>query len=398
MLASPRERHRYLHLLDLPGARQLALAGALHRSASFVLSFAVTLMLARELGSYAQAGAGAALFVLASAAAEPLQGRACDRLGALRPLLTLSVLFGVSLTAMTCAVVAGAPLPAVYALSLAAGGTMPFVRGPMRAAWWWIASSEKDRVTASMFESTAGPLAYCLGYALFAAYALFAGPAGAIIVAGTLVIAGTLTFSRLVARHGDPRAEHTERRHMLAVLANPRLLAVLGINLCVFWLHGLLQVALIARFSDTQASVMLALILAATAGYGFAFGHRHPKGAPEQELRNIMVPFFAVTVGLAAAATAPLGVLLIALLVHGALRNPVLAWTYHLSASYPPEQSRTEGVAWNGAAIMLGMALGKAVGGATADQISPDLILAGGVPVAAAALAFALWLRTRQTG
>lgn len=388
-------RHRYLELLALPHAKRLALASALHRCASFALSFCLMVVLTQRRGSIAEAGLASGLFLLASAVGEPTQGRICDRYGARRPLVVITAAFVVCFVGLVAVIVTNAPLWLLYPASLACGAAMPFVRGPSRTLWWRIATTDADRITASAFEGTVGPLSYASGYLIFALSSLVVGSLGALIIAGLLLVAGAAGIGSLV-EPGAPAG--AAKRNFLATLRNKPLLAVLFINFVCFWTYGLLQVALIARTSGGTASLLLSLVLFSTAAYGLAWGARHRKQAPEREQVSAVASFLAAALALTLAALSPLWLLIPFLVVHGATRSPLLTYTYHLSAAYAPAEQRTEAVAWNGAVIWAGTAVGKTIGGAVAGSFGTGAVLISGLPLVGLTLLCALWLHWHRRG
>lgn len=261
---------RYCHLLSLPGAWRLALAGALHRSSSFAIAFALTAALLGPLG-YAKAGLASGLFIIGSAFGEPAQGRLCDRHGARGSLRFLTVLFTVLFAGLIAGMHVHLPVSVLWLICLICGAAMPFVRGPSRAAWWRIATSEEDRVTASAFEGTVGPAAYCAGYLMLAG-GMVIGATTALLLAASSVIAGTLLLAGLTdERPAGSSAASSPPRRPWACLANRPLLAVLYINFAVFFAHGALQVSLLGHLHghSGQTSLLLAAVLAATAVAGW---------------------------------------------------------------------------------------------------------------------------------
>ena len=264
---------------------------------------------------------------------------------------------------------------------------MPFARGPSRVVWWGICPGEEDRVTVSAFEGTIGPLSYAAGYGIFALAALLSSSLVASLTAALLVLVGAIGLSSLCS---DKPISSSGSNTRFQTLRTRHLLAVLGVTFAGFFLHGVIQVALLTEFSGATVGLLLCLLLLFTACYGLYAGSRPSTSRPE---RAQLLAVIGLSGGLLLLILgSPWNPLLIgALLLIGLLRAPVFIYSYHLSASYVAAPNRTEAIAWNGSSIWLGMAGGKLVGGFAAEH-GLALTLASALPVLGLALCCALWL------
>ena len=295
------------------------------------------------------------------------------------------------------AISAHSSLYLLYPLCVLGGCCLPFIRGPSRAIWWRIATGDEERITVSSFEGTVGPLSYALGYLLFGLLTLAFGSliaftfTGILLIGGASAIVGLVSAKPIVSTDEMQTPASRPHAHFLAILKNRTLATVLLINFCVFCVHGLLQVSLVARTGGSDASLLIALLLFSTFAYGlFWGGHAHPR-SPESELMRTMFPYLVGALLLAAGG--PIWLLLIALLFHGATRSPIFTYTYHLSAAYARARQRTEAVAWNGSVIWAGTAVGKTIGGVIATGVGHSEIMFAAIPFAVIALAAAATLR-----
>lgn len=347
---------------------------------------AIVLFTRAEGGSYSLAGALAAVYGLATAAGQPLLGRAVDLRGQPRVMLPAALLSALGMAAF--AFVGIGSLPLAYATVAVAGFFTPPLEGGLRALWPDVlkGANAKENVHAAyaldavaqevMF--TVGPLLVTLCVSLWSAGA-------ALLVINVVGVLGALS----VVVSGPSRAWRSAPReaHWLGALRSPGLLALLGSFFFVGLALGSITVAGVAYADDQgRASVygwvMAALGLGALVG-GALYGARQWAGAPERRLR--------VLVGLLALGYLPLvltpGVLAMCVLavVAGVFLAPSLACAFIVVDRHAPRGTVTEAFSWLVTTFGVGAAVGTGVAGPAIELggTAAGFAVAGGGGVAA---------------
>ncbi|GAA3302458.1 hypothetical protein GCM10020295_48340 [Streptomyces cinereospinus] len=133
--SSKTSRPGYGHLLRTHGAWTFLLPGFAARQPFAMLTISIVLLVRHTTGSYAAAGAAAAVTGVSMALFAPWSGRLADRFGqraVLIPGVPAHALAGLALTALA---LADAPLWALLAAAVPTGASVPQI-GPMVRARW----------------------------------------------------------------------------------------------------------------------------------------------------------------------------------------------------------------------------------------------------------------------
>ena len=126
---------RYADVLAAPGVSRVVCAALLGRLPNGMAALATVLLLRGEGRSYAVAGVVVAAGSLASAIGWPLWGRLVDRIGQVRVMLPLGVVYPAAFAALAVLATHRAPVVALAACSALAGATLPPLGACMRALW-----------------------------------------------------------------------------------------------------------------------------------------------------------------------------------------------------------------------------------------------------------------------
>ncbi|MFF7364541.1 MFS transporter [Streptomyces sp. NPDC008125] len=352
----------YLDILRERHAARLLTGTLVGRLPNGIAPIAIVLFTRAEGGSYSLAGGLAAAYGLATAAGQPLLGRAVDLYGQPRVQLPASVVsaFGMVLLAL----VGLDPLPLAYAAVVVAGVATPPLEGGLRALWPSVLGQREERVhrayaldaVAQEVMFTAGPLLVTLLVSLWS-------PAVALLVVNAAGVLGALS----VVLSEPSRAWRSAPReaHWLGALRSPGLLALLGALFFVGIALGSITVAGVA-YADDQGResvygwLMAALGLGALVG-GAVYGARQWAGAPERRLRSIVALLalgylpLMLTPGVAAmTALAALA---------GVFLAPAIACSFIVVDRHAPRGTVTEAFSWLVTTIGVGAAAGTAVAG-----------------------------------
>ena len=94
----------YRRVLAIPGALAFTAAGFLARLPISMIPLGIVLLVVGKTGSYGQAGAVSAAFIIGEAVAAPVLARVTDQLGQGRVVLWASLSFAIGITALVIAV------------------------------------------------------------------------------------------------------------------------------------------------------------------------------------------------------------------------------------------------------------------------------------------------------
>lgn len=389
---------RYGRLLRGTGAGPALVASLLGRFALSTTGLALLLTVQRTTGSYAAAGTVAAAYAVAFAGFAPARARSADRRGPRGVLLVCAVVHPLVLVAAVLLARAEAPVAALVAAAVVAGGTVPPVGGVMRALWGTLAARDDrvDLTSAYSLESVVVELCFVGGPLLVAALAATAGPEWAVLAAGVLVLAGGLGLAaspalRLVVPHPDAR------KGMAGPLTSPAVRSLLVTVACVGAGFGAADVAVVA-FADVQGgrpstgAVLLALGSVGSIVGGLAYGAVHSQVAAERQL-PVLVAAFALASALPVLATgnAVMGVLMLG---WGTTIAPYSTCNSVLLGRAAPVGTVTEAFAWSGSAIFGGAALGNVAGGFVVERLGAREALA--LPALTALVGLVVTLATRR--
>ncbi|MBD0740822.1 MFS transporter [Streptomyces sp. CBMA152] len=351
----------YLEILRTRHAARLLVGTLTGRLPNATAAIAVVLFVRAEGGSYSLAGALTAVYGLATAAGQPLLGRAVDLYGQPRVMLPASLASALGMAVL--AFVGIEPVAVAYAAMLVAGFCTPPLEGGLRALWPSVLTREEQVHTAYAMDAiaqevmfTVGPLLVTLGIALWS-------PATALLAINALGVLGALS----VVLSQPSRAWRSAPReaHWLGALRSKGLLALLGSFFFVGLALGAIIVAASAYADDHGRESIYGWLMAANGlgallG-GLVYGARQWSGTPEKRLKSLVA---LLAVGYLPLMLVP-GVPAMAALtmLSGVFLAPCIACAFIVVDRHAPRGTVTEAFSWLVTAFGVGTALGTAVAG-----------------------------------
>jgi predicted MFS family arabinose efflux permease len=377
----------YARILREPGVATIVLATVIGRLPIGISGLAILLYVQEVSGSFAAAGVCAGALALGSAAGAPLLGRLVDWRGE-RALLPLAFVHAAGLVLVWVLGAGEAPTAALAAASLAAGTTLPPVSSVLRSRWPLLLAGRPELVpSAFALDSVLIELIFVLGPLLTTLIVATVGPEYALAVSAAAVLGGTSML--LAGLHGRGRPDAPEAgssRFGLGALAAPGLRTLVLASLPVGFSLGTIEVVLPAfsaeEGSKELAGVLLAVWSGASGAAGLLYGARPARGPlADVHLRLAFALPLACTVLFAANSPATMAGLVI---VAGLPIAPLIASRNQLVERVAPRGTSTEAFTWPLTALVGGVALGAAIGGALVEEYSWSAALLASVAVSAA--------------
>jgi predicted MFS family arabinose efflux permease len=372
----------------------IVLATVIGRLPIGISGLAILLYVEEVSGSFAAAGVCAGALALGSAVGAPLQGRLVDWRGE-GALMPLAMAHAAGLVLVWVLGAADAGPAAIAVASFAAGAAIPPVSSVLRSRWPLLLADQLHLVpSAYALDSVLIEIIFVTGPLITTVIVATVGPEYALAVSAACVLGGTSML--LAGLHGRDRPAGPEagsRRFGLGALASPGLRTLVLVSLPVGFSLGTIEVVLPAFSADEGSKELAGLLLAVWSGAsgvaGLVYGARPPRGhITEIHLKLAWALPLALAVLLAAGSPATMALLVI---VAGLPIAPLIASRNQLVESVTPRGTSTEAFTWPLTALVAGVALGAAVGGALVEAYSwPAAVLAAvAVSLAGALLLFA---------
>ncbi|MCX4830086.1 MFS transporter [Streptomyces sp. NBC_01016] len=390
----------YRRVLAATG-RPLPVVSFLGRLPVAVIQFGSVLLVTRTSGSLATGGVVACALALGQVAMGPFVGRLADRRGQRPVVLVFALLNGLAIAAYTLAALAGLPTPALIALGVLAGATVPGIGPLARARGVALVRREggDERVVNAVLslESTMDELSFVLGPALIGIASVVAHPAYAFGAAALLVaVCGTAfalhpTATAVPAAPAGtrPRA-HAERQRLPRQVHVVRGgLVLLGILLggCGAGITALTE----ELGHGDQAGLVYAAMGVMSAVVGLSMAAVPARFTLRARWR--VATAAAAVLSLPLLVTHSMALLYVAVTVFGALFAPNLITGFGLTEQAVPRERLGEGMTAAVSAFVGGQAVTLAVAGRLAQAHGAAAAFAVGS--LAAGLAFLVALRVR---
>ncbi|MEV7417271.1 MFS transporter [Streptomyces sp. NPDC089919] len=383
----------YAQLLRTRHAARLLTGTLVGRLPTATANIAIVLFIRAEGGSYTLAGALAAVYGLATAAGQPLLGRAVDLYG--QPRIQLPAALVSALAMCVLALSGTGSLVLSYAAAVVAGLFTPPLEGGLRALWPSVLGGRQEQVHAAYaMDAVAQEIMYTVGPLLVTVLVALWSPAAALMVINLLGVLGALA----VVTSEPARRWRSEPReaHWLGALRSKGLLALLAAFFFVGSALGSISVAGVAYADDhgdqsVYGWLMAALGLGALIG-GVFYGARQWAGTPERRLRAL-VALLALCYLPLLLTPGPVVMYALAALA-GVFLAPCLACAFVVVDRHAPVGTVTEAFSWLVTFFGVGAAIGTAAAGPVVEQWGTAASFA--VAAAGGALALAVLTGTQR--
>lgn len=386
---------RYVALLQARDLRQAIVSSLIGRLPIGVTGLAILLLVQTHTGSFARGGAASASYVLGLALAAPALGRRIDRAGPRGTLIACALAFPSALLLLVVAVRNGAETGAVLLCAAAAGATFPPITVCMRA--YLKQRLRKDEMLAAAYslESVLIEIIFIVGPLLVALFLAIASAAAAVGFAALCGFTGTLLFLSSPTLRGWRVERPRGAPSLLGALAEPGFLPLTAVILCYSMAFGLLEVGLTAYATEVGspalAGVLLGLMSGGSALGGLAYGSRSWH-LPLRRQFALMLSLMGAGLTLLAFPWAPWPFAFWSAFA-GIVMAPALIIQSMLVAKIARPAQMTEAFTWSTSALLAGVGLGVAAGGALLELFRSSAALATAAAAALVAAAGACLLR-----
>jgi MFS family permease len=358
----------YLAVLRAGRIGWLELATLIGRLPIGISGLALVLFLKEETGSFAAGGAVAGGMAFGIGLGAPFMGRWVDRRGT-GVLMLLGTIHATGILALVVLGKADVPTGVLVLVAAVTGCAFPPSPSVLRARFPALLRDRPELMqSAYALDSVLLELSFVTAPLIVALVVAVFDPAAALVVGSASALVGTGMFLAFLPADCAPEP-HDGPRDWLGPLRSPAIRALVVTMVPVGFGIGAVEVSLPA-FSEEEGHRELAGILLATwslgsAAGGFAYGVR-PLGVPVARAHFFFT--LLLPLGFLPALLAP-SIALMALLIvpAGLFIAPLIATRNELAASAAPPGTATEALTWPLTALVGGIALGAAIGGALAD-------------------------------
>jgi hypothetical protein len=364
----------YTRILRSPSVAVIVLATLIGRLPIGISGLAILLYVRQVTGSFAAAGACTGALALGSAAGAPLQGRLVDRRG-VHMLLPLAAVHATGLLLVWTLGAVEGPTVAIGGAALAAGAAIPPLSSVLRSRWPYLLERQPELVpSAFALDSVLIEVIFVVGPLLTTAVVATMGPEYALGVSAGCVLSGTTLL--LAGLRGTPAPEIAGRDRGralgLGALAAPGLrtlvLASLPVGFCLGTIEVVLPAFSQAEGSRELAGVLLAVWSTASGAAGLLYGARQ-REVPLTDIHLRLACLLPLGIASLAVASSPLTMALLAILA-GLPIAPLIASRNQLVGRVSPPGVATEAFTWPLTALVGGVSLGAAAGGAVIESSS----------------------------
>ncbi len=354
---------QYRQLPQLVGPTLLPFA-FLARLPISMTQIGTVVLVSSSSGSIGAGGIAAGFLAAGSAVGGPLVGRLADRLGQRAVMLVAALLNAAATLGLVALVTGGAPMPAVYALALLSGASIPQVGPMVRARWVRITGGDRRLGYAMSYEGAADETAYVLGPAAVSLMTALVSPALAMVTAAVLVG----VFGSAVALH--PTAGRAPaRRETSGGMWSPRLLALVVGSMAIGCFFGGMQTGVTA--GATAAGVAGASGgIYAIMGVGSAVAGLACAVLPVRfALTDRLVVFASLMVLLSSPLlfVSGLPATIVVMVPLGCAVGPYLITVFSLAERAVSTGQAAGAMTMLGSGLVVGYAVGSSIGGQLAD-------------------------------
>lgn len=379
----------YGDLLSHRGVRPLVGWSLVARTPIGMAALAEVLLVRGSGRSYADAGIVSAAGAVAVAFGAPVAGRLVDRR---RPAFVLAA-YGTAYTAALLVLVLlaqeHAPLALLAIAAGCAGATQPPVAPTVRTLWPVIVGADLH-AAAFALEATLQEVFFVAGPLLVGILTGLVSSSAGVLGAALIGAIGVTGFIMSPAVRGLRREPHPGHGRRLAALGPSLVRRIVVFTACYGLTFGAVEVAMPAFAEQHGGRSLGGICLAAwsagsLAGGLLAAGHR--PSDPRRRLRIVSACFAAVLLPPLVAGSLP--VMTIVMFIAGLPIAPSFALTYGMVQRTAAPGTQAEVFGWLTTAVVIGVAIGTAAGGALITHFSPQASIALGICGCLAATAVA---------
>lgn len=380
----------YRRALALPGAKRFSSTAFVARLPIAMSVLGIVLLISESTGSYAQAGALAAVFQVGIAVGTLISSRLVDQLGQRRMLPWIASAHAVALLAFVASVEGGLPLAVQVAVILVSGFSQPAIGSMVRARWAKVTSTPEELRGAFALESIIDELIFSIGPLLTAFLAFQVGLPVPLILAAVITLAGSLALS--VQHRTEPHAAGRRRpfegdQPHGSALRLPGMVFMAVAAMGVGGVFGSYEVTIVAFTKNAgqpgASGLVLGLWAIGSMLGGIYFGSRR---WPMPLSRQVVVLAGVLTIVLLPAPfVGSVPVLSATTFFAGMAVAPVLIAVFSLTERLVPQAQLTEGLTWATSGMSIGFSTGTSIAGIIID--AHGTAWAFSIPVASAASA-----------
>ncbi|MDR2379234.1 MAG: MFS transporter [Bifidobacteriaceae bacterium] len=376
----------YIDLLKIPGAAAFCGAALLARAGGSMMGIGTVMMVSGIYKSYGLAGGISAANVVAWAVGTAILSNLVDRHGQRRVMLPAALISAGTLAVMVVMGAMRVPAWMLFVPAMVSGATGGAPGAMVRARWNLVVHNARELHTAFSLESTLDELCFVIGPVAATFLATQVAPSAGLVAPVILGAVGALWFYSLrsteppvpnirrsrAAKAGEGEADHAVRpgAGRLIVLF-PGVAAVAGVTVMVGALFGACDVTVVAATEEwgvkhLSGAVLGAISLGSAAG-GLAYGTR---SWVMSVARRWVICLGLLSLACVAVlfASDPLFLSVVGL-VAGLTIAPTMINLNALMQSLVPTQRLTEGLAWVGTALGLGVSVGASLAGQLIDKV-----------------------------
>lgn len=378
-----RARNPYVDILTVPGAARFSAAGVIARLPMSMTGIGTVLMVQGLYDSYAMAGRVSAVLVVAQAIASPQLARLVDRAGQRRVMLPLLVSTALGLAGLVVAAILRSPEWVLWALAALAGASQGSYGSMVRARWSFAVADAKRLHTAYSLESALDELVFIIGPVLATILATSLTPSAGLVIALTAGGAGAAWFLSQRATEppvmkvahpaasGDGRGTGAAPGRTTSAIRMPGMAVLAVVFVAMGVMFGASDVATVAFAEEEGAKGSAGLVLACFALgsmlSGLGYGARHWVSPLS---RRFVIGSCAMAVGVTLfffvdSLPALAGVMFLT----GFSIAPTLINGNALVQALVAPNQLTEGLAWVGTALGVGVSAGSWLAGARIDAV-----------------------------
>ncbi len=383
----------YAAIFRHPGSVAFTSTGFVARLPMSMIGIGIVLVVVQATGSYALAGAVAALSGIAFALIGPQTSRLVDRYGQRRVSAPQAVLCAAGIVAVVALAAAGAPSWTLFVAALVVG-TEPVIGSLVRSRWSALIGTGPELRTAFSWESVLDEVVYVIGPPAVTLAAVHFGPDPALLGVASIGLIGTLLF--VSQRRTEPQPTPRAAVNSGSALKQPWLQVLTVILFFLGGIFGCVEVVSIAVADElgrlSAAGVILALYAFGSLIAGVTYGWRHP-AMPLRRQMLIGALGMAALTPLFFLAAGSLVILGLTAVLCGLAISPTLIVGFALVEELAPTDRLTESLSWLTTGIALGVALSAALSGWVIDEVGarPAYLVAAACGLVTGAVALLGW-------